>query len=249
MKGKFKHERWMFPLLLAALHILGMHIRDSVLPPGHWSGVLVADVLPPPLAALAMLLYLRRAGRSQEARFELAWLNARRLMIEAPRVPDVEIRCSPLLKWLITAMGALLTVLLLWLRFCVALDQQVGIEFALPLIAFFALATVLFWVLASRPAMRIGPDGLSGVMGRVVLWEQIGTCRIQTKRNAWGNVSAPQVSVRGKDGRQIAFFSLNDTPRGERLDFLLALHFALLPHEEAPIVELEQVLAGRSGQS
>ncbi len=246
--GKNRFGRWLLMVVTVVLRVLGIHLRLNVLPPGHWSGRFATDLLPTILARLLTTRILRLMGLSQEAKFELIWLNVRRLMTRATPAREAEIKCSPLLKWLITTLGFLMTALLIWLRFCVPLDRQEGSELALPLIAFCGFLTVLCWVFTSRPVIHIGAEGVSGSFSRAVPWEQIATCRVHSKRNAWGDLSEPKVSVRGHDGRQIAKFGLNLTPRAQRRDFLLALHFALLPNEEPPAAELDQVLGNSSGQ-
>ncbi len=247
--GKNSFGRWMLTVVTIVLRVLGIHLRFNVLPPGRWNNRFAIDLLAVMLPKPLTTLILRLMGRSQEAKFELIWLNVRRLMTQATPVREAEIKCSPLLKWSITLMGTLLTLGLLWGCFHVPLDQQDDLKLAVPVITFFAFITVLCWVLCSRPAMRIGADGVGGEFSRLVPWEQIATCRVHSKRNALGEVSEPKVSVRGHDGRQIASFSLRGTPRDQRRDFLLALHFALLPNEEPPIAELDQVLARTGGLS
>lgn len=242
-----KRRRWIYWAFFALFSALGVLVQHFVLPPGHWSGQIVTVHLPQLLAAVAATLYLRARGLSQEARLELVWLNVRRLMAEPPAVQPTEIKTSPAYRWSITILGALLTAFFIWLRFFVQPDQREDSTLALGLIVFCALATVLFWALTSRPNMRLGPDGLSGLGSKAVPWDKIASCRVHSKRNAWGDVGEPKVSLTGTDGRQITVFGLSMTPRSQRRDFLLALHLALLPHEAPPVAELDQVLAGSSG--
>ena len=224
---------WVFWVLWCVFQCLASFVGARLLPRRHWIGAIV-DQMPPLLAAVTATLYLRARGLSQEARHELVWLNVRRLMAEPPPVAHVEIKQAPAVKWVVSAMGAFLTIGLLWVQRHVPPDRIEGAELLLPLIVFSALATVFCWALFSRPTMRLSAQGLSGIMGPAVPWEQIASCRVHAKRNAWGDLSDPKVSVMGTHGRQIAAFDLADTPRAQRRDFLLALHRALLPHEDAP---------------
>lgn len=191
-----------------------------------------------PLAAswAAATWIFRRRGLSRETRFEMLWPNAR-TPEDGPAAPFT-LRFPNSWRWC-------------WLGGCSLIVALIGLVCvgtpigrwgpSAPVDAVAATVVGLgAFALFSRPVMRLDAWGIREVSGRQATWQSIRYCHVVIKRNVFGDVFWVSVHALGDGERRLATAILLNFNRAQQHDFLLALHQALLPHEDAP--DIAQVL-------
>jgi hypothetical protein len=180
----------------------------------------------------------RRRGLSRETRFEMTWLNAWREE-DGPRVAST-VAYPWWLHWSLLSFCVGPLPVSGALYFCLPADKQADLE-VLQLSSLVAAALFAVAFTSSPMALRVDAWGVHGMIGARADWSRIASCRVEIGRDVVGAVSSITAHFEDAGGRKLARIWLPHLDKKLQAAFLLALHRALQPHEDAP--DFRQILA------
>lgn len=257
--GKRKKQfQWLCGVLAVLFSVVGGVANAELSHTGHETNLVGGMPMLAMSAARWVATWIfRRRGLSRETHFEMVWPNTRTAK-DAPAAPHV-LRFPNSLRWTLLSVCGLLLALIGLVYFGLPADERAARADMPPVAAVIAAVGLGSFALFSRPAMRLDAWGIRAMGGRKVAWNAVRACRVEIKRNVVGEVFSISVHAlgagNGQSQRRLAAFSLSGYERAPELSlsehdraaqqqFLLALHHALQPDQDAP--DIAQVLAAHA---